>query len=154
MKITLAQLILPFFGVIILPSGVLIAWMCVALIIDLVTGVARAIVDKKTRTSQGYRETLGKIIQYGGALIIGIILSSLAKHHADGLDPKILEFFNSFLVIFIIFIEVTSTMENLYAISPDSKFSKYFVKPILGILTFNLEHLSGKINTKVTDNDK
>ncbi len=157
MKLTLAQLILPFFGVIILPSGILLAWMCVALIADLVTGVTRAIVDDKTRTSQGYRETLGKIIQYGGALIIGVILSSMAKHHAAGLNPIIFEYFNDFLVSFIVFIEITSILENMYAISPDSKFSKYFVKPVLSLLTFNLQHLSEIITnnkTKVLNNDK
>ena len=157
MKLTLAQLILPFFGVIILPSGILLAWMCVALIADLITGVTRAIVDDKTRTSQGYRETLGKIIQYGGALIIGVILSSMAKHHAAGLNPIIFEYFNDFLVSFIVFIEITSILENMYAISPDSKFSKYFVKPVLSLLTFNLQHLSEIITnnkTKVLNNDK
>lgn len=160
MKITLAQLVLPFFGVIVLPSGPLIAWMCVALIIDLITGVARAVADKKTRTSEGYRQSLGKIIQYFGALVLGIIVSSMAKHHADGLDPKIFDFFNTFLVMFIIFIEVTSTMENMYAVSPNSKFSKYFVKPMLSLLTFNLQHLSNmisstkNINNKVKENDK
>ena len=157
MKLTLAQLILPFFGVIILPSGILLAWMCVALIADLITGVTRAIVDDKTRTSQGYRETLGKVIQYGGALIIGVILSSMAKHHAAGLNPIIFEYFNDFLVSFIVFIEITSILENMYAISPDSKFSKYFVKPVLSLLTFNLQHLSEIITnnkTKVLNNDK
>lgn len=160
MKITLAQLILPFFGVIILPSGVLIAWMCVALIIDLITGITRAVVDDEVRTSEGYRQTLGKIIQYGGALIIGVILSSMAKHHATNLNPVILDYFNNFLVSFIIFIEITSTMENMYAISPESKFSKYFVKPVLSLLTFNLQHLSDiisatkEITTKVKNNDK
>lgn len=157
MKLTLAQLILPFFGVIILPSGILLAWMCVALIVDLITGVTRSIVDDKTRTSQGYRETLGKIIQYGGALIIGVILSSMAKHHAAGLNPIIFEYFNDFLVSFIVFIEITSILENMYAISPDSKFSKYFVKPVLSLLTFNLQHLSEIITnnkTKVLNNDK
>jgi len=150
MKITLAQLILPLIGIIILPSGILISWMCVALIADLITGVFRAIIDKKVRTSQGYRETLAKIIQYGGALIIGIILTSLAKSHADGLDPKILNYFNNFLVSFIIFIEITSIMENLYAISPESKFSKYFVKPMLAVLTFNLEHTKDVIEAMKT----
>lgn len=157
MKLTLAQLILPFFGVIILPSGILIAWMCVALMVDLITGVTRAIVDDKIRTSQGYRETLGKIIQYGGALIIGVILSSMAKHHAAGINPMIFEYFNDFLVSFIVFIEITSIMENMYAISPESKFSKYFVKPMLSMLTFNLQHLSDIITnnkTKVLNNDK
>lgn len=160
MKITLAQLILPFFGVIVLPSGVLVAWMCVALVIDLITGVTRAIIDDKIRTSEGYRNTLGKIIQYFGALILGVIVSSMAKHHAGGLDPEIFDFFNTFLVSFIIFIEITSTMENMYAISPDSKFSKYFVKPMLSLLTFNLQHLSEMIgsskdiNNKVKENDK
>ena len=157
MKITLAQLILPLIGIVILPSGILISWMCVALILDLITGVVRAIIDKKIRTSQGYRETLAKIIQYGGALIIGVILSSMAKHHAAGLNPIIFEYFNDFLVSFIVFIEITSILENMYAISPDSKFSKYFVKPVLSLLTFNLQHLSEIITnnkTKVLNNDK
>jgi len=160
MKITLAQLILPFFGVIVLPSGVLVAWMCAALVIDLITGITRAIVDDETRTSEKYRNTLGKVIQYGGALIIGVILTSMAKHHADGLNPEVLNYFNNSLVSFIIFIEITSTMENMYTISPKSKFSKYFVKPMLSLLTFNLQHLSNmisstkNINNKVKENDK
>lgn len=160
MKITLAQLILPFFGVIILPSGVLIAWMCLALVVDLITGITRAIVDNEVRTSEGYRNTLGKVIQYGGALIIGVILTSMAKHHADGINPEILDYFNNFLVSFIVFIEITSTMENLYAISPESKFSKYFVKPMLAVLTFNLEHTKDivesvkEIKSKAIKDDK
>ena len=125
MKITLAQILLPFIGIIILPSGVLIAWMCVALVADLITGILRAIIDNKIRTSQGYRETLAKVIQYGGALIIGIILGSIGKTHTHGVNPEVFEYYNDFLVSFIIFIEVTSIMENLYAIDSKSKLSKY-----------------------------
>jgi hypothetical protein len=43
-------------------------------------------------------------------------------------------------MLFIIYIEVTSIFENLYAIDNTSMISKYLYKPVLVILKFGIEN--------------
>lgn len=127
-----------FLKAMILPNLDLLIWMTIAIVLDFVTGILKAIVLKQARTSFGYRATVKKFTEYGGSIAAGIILSNgiIGK---TGQHPELLQYVNDGLVIYIIFIEVTSVFENIYACDQDSKFAKLVISPILKILTFQLK---------------
>lgn len=156
MKISLASIILPIVGSIVFPLPALIAWLAIAVLVDFITGVSKSIYDKEARTSSEYRETVNKLFQYGGVILISIIVCSIALNQKSvHIYDVILSHFNDTLIGFLIFIEVTSIFENIYAIDKTSKFSIYFIKPMLSILTFSLENFFKLNTTKTqTNNDK
>lgn len=55
------------------------------------------------------------------------------------------------LMVAIIYIEVTSIFENAYAINPGSKLSKYFIRHVLNLLTYQFKNNPA---TKTNDNEK
>ena len=74
-----------------LPSFDLLLVMLISIIIDFITGVIKASVLKVKRTSEGYRRTIVKFMQYGGAVSIGMLLSYLVEKNVslDGLKTYI-----------------------------------------------------------------
>lgn len=126
-----------FLKFVILPDLNLIAWVLVAMAADFGTGVLKAIVKKEARTSSGYRKTVVKFTQYGGAIAVGVIMSNTLPP-----DNMITGYVNNALLIFIIYIEVTSICENIYAIDSSSMFSRYFISPLLKVLTFAIKKMS------------
>jgi hypothetical protein len=122
-----------------LPNSQLLFWMGLAIALDFLTGIAKACVLKKARTSEGFRKTITKFLQYGGALAVGMILSNAAKQNAMVQAETLLKYFNDALVIFVIYIEVTSVFENLYEVDKKSMISKYFIRPILKLLTVQIK---------------
>ena len=124
-----------------LPSFDLLLVMLISIIIDFITGVIKASVLKVKRTSEGYRRTIVKFMQYGGAVSIGMLLSYLVEKNVslDGLKTYI-NYFGDGLIIFIILIEITSILENIYAVDNTTPFSKYFIQPLLKILTIQIKN--------------
>jgi len=103
---------------------------------DFLTGVAKAKMSGKARTSEGYRRTIVKFLQYFISIILPLAASRLLPDIA-----VILKQTAGYVMLFIIYIEVTSVFENLYEIDKNkSPFSKYLVKPVLMILKFGIEH--------------
>lgn len=135
--------VLSFFKFTFLPDYNLLAWVFIAMVLDLVTGVIKAVVQKDARTSSGYRKTVVKFTQYAGAILAGVILSNTVP------DNSIIGYINSGLLILLIYIETTSIFENLYAIDSSSPFSKAFIAPILRLLTIATK----KIAPKTLEND-
>lgn len=133
-KITLKLLAatggLAFFELNFLPSLNLLAWVFIAMVLDLITGVAKAIALRDARTSTGYRKTITKFFQYVVAILVGVILGNTLPK-----DNVIVGYVNDGLLILLIYIEATSIFENLYAINSTSQFSRYFISPILKLLT-------------------
>ncbi|GAA0561488.1 phage holin family protein [Chitinophaga japonensis] len=125
---------LAFFKVIFLPDANLLAWVFISMLLDLITGVVKAVVLKQARTSSGYRKTVIKFTQYAGAIAVGIILANTMQK-----DSAIVGYVNSALLILLIYIEATSIFENLYAIDNSSPFSRYFIAPILKLLTLAIK---------------
>lgn len=125
---------LAFFKLTFLPDKNLLAWVFIAMLLDLITGVAKAVVMKDTRMSTGYQKTVKKFIQYGGAIAVGVVLANTLPPGND-----IVEYVNSALLILLIYIEATSIFENLYAIDSNSSFSRYFIAPILRLLTLAIK---------------
>jgi phage-related holin len=142
MKSLIATVAMLFLKTLLLPSVNLLLWMSIAIVVDFATGVAKAIVHKKPRTSTGYRGSLTKIIQYIGAITAIIILNSVIAITAtvNTIDHTVIaKYLNDGIVIFIIYIEVTSIFENLYACDQTSKFSKFVITPLLKLLTLQLK---------------
>jgi len=130
-----------------LPDLNLLAWVFIAMLADLLTGIRKAVVLKQARTSAGYRKTVNKFFQYAGAIVGGIILANTLPK-----DQSIVGYVNDFLLIFIIYIEVTSIFENLYAIDNKSQLARYFIAPTLRLLTFAIK--KSTINEESYGNDK
>lgn len=123
----------------------LIVFIAVAL--DLLTGIAKAIITHTPRTSRAYRKTIVKCLQYFFAILSGSLLSRAAVF--TGLSASVVQFFATGIAGFIIFIEVTSVFENLYAADSTSRFSQWFIAPILRILTFRLTHTLPDLEKKL-----
>lgn len=155
MKISLLSIVLPIVGSIVLPLPALLAWLAISVLLDFATGISKSIYHQENRTSSQYRETVTKLFQYGGVILVSIIICSIALNQKSvHFYDVILSHFNDTLLGFLIFIEVTSIFENIYAIDKVSKFSTYFIKPMLAVLTFSLENFF-KLGTKTqTNNDK
>ncbi|QJB39720.1 phage holin family protein [Chitinophaga oryzae] len=116
-----------------IPSVNLLGWVFLAMVLDLVTGVIKAIVLKEARTSSGYRKTVVKFTQYAGAILVGIIMGNSLSH------DDVVQYVNDGLLVLLIYIETTSIFENLYAIDNSSPFSRYFIAPMLKLLTLAIQ---------------
>jgi len=122
------------------PSGSLFVVVLAAMILDFITGVIKAIFAKEQRTSEGYRRTIVKFTQYGGAILVSMILNYMVAENLklQGLEPYISNLTNG-VMVFILFIETTSVLENISEIDNKTPFSKYCIKPLLKILTFQIK---------------
>jgi phage-related holin len=124
-----------------IPNADLLLVMSLAIVLDFVTGVAKSVILKKARTSEGYRKTVVKFLQYGGALAAGGILKHLSGKQSDMVSlDKYITYCNTGLLIFIIFIEVTSILENISEMDRKTPFSIYFIQPLLRIMTFQIRN--------------
>lgn len=114
--------------------------LALMVVVDYGTGVYKAKIQGKARTSHGFRKTVSKFMQYAGAIICSVVLSKVAEQSNSELAGAILPFMTPGLTSFIIYIEVTSVFENLYAIDSKSKIAVWFYKPALSLLTFQLKN--------------
>jgi hypothetical protein len=115
--------------------------MGLGICLDFLTGVIKSVVLKEARTSKGYRKTIVKFTQYGGSVLVGMLLKFIGSKNSDMANIALYaDYLTDGLVIFIIFVELTSVMENIYAIDKETPFSKYFVGPLLKILTFQIKN--------------
>jgi len=142
----------PFLMAIVLPPPTLLLWLGITMTLDLITGVAKAIKNDVPRTSTGFRRTVMKFIQYGGAISIGIILANISDMQKDSASETLYKYFSNSMLSFIIFIEIKSIIENMVEVSPKSDFTKLFLNPIHKILSLDLKNF---LNTKTeTQNEK
>jgi len=148
--LTTIKLLVPFLMAIVLPPPTLLLWLGVTMILDLITGVAKAIKNDVPRTSTGFRRTVMKFIQYGGAISIGIILANISDMQKDSASETLYKYFSNSMLSFIIFIEIKSIIENMVEVSPKSDFTKLFLNPIHKILSLDLKNF---LNTN-TENEK
>lgn len=116
------------------PSINLLYVMFGAIAFDFVTGFAKAKFKKQQRTSEGFRRTLVKILQYIPSVAI-YVAAELVPGQRDNLQKVA-----GWITMFILYIEITSIMENLYEIDSKSKIAKYVYRPALRILKLGLEN--------------
>ena len=114
------------------PSVNLLIIMGITIVIDFATGVLKATLLKQVRTSEGYRKTVVKFLQYGGGVVVGCLLKYLGAKQSEMANvSQYIDYLNNGLLIFIIFIETTSILENIYAVDKETPFSKYLIAPLL-----------------------
>lgn len=117
-----------------LPNITMLGWVFFAVLVDFMTGVLKAKLNKQLLTSGGFRQTSIKCLQYIGLIVGGIIIGNAFEKQSD-----IVAWVNDGLLIFILYVEVYSIFENLYAMNPNSKVAKMIFKPAMRILTIGLE---------------
>lgn len=101
-------------------------WLFIAVMLDLITGVTKALVRNGVQdiTSRGLRMTVIKFIQYGTFLIITHVLVHFT---VNGEPVSPLAFIDKWAFSLLILIEVKSVYENIVAIN--SKLD--FIKPLI-----------------------
>ena len=120
-----------WFQITYLPSANFLLILGIAVGVDLITGIAKAWAKGEHTTSSGLRKTLNKVIQYGGFIIVGVLLlnitigdSNLSRYRTviDG------------CFLFMIMIELISICENVVEVSPDSKIVRYVIRPFMKLI--------------------
>jgi phage-related holin len=124
-----------FIDVITAPSFNMLFVVMGAIAIDFITGIAKAKAKKVARTSEGFRKTVVKLMQY----LVPILVLWVASKRVPGYETALKEI-SGWLMLFITYIEVTSIFENLYKIDNKTVIAKYVYKPALRLLKFGIEN--------------
>jgi len=136
-----------------LPKGTLLTWLAISFVLDLITGIGKSVLNGVARTSTGYRKTIAKFLQYFGAIGVSIIMgNTLSDNPAFAAARETISFMNDGLLVFIIYIELTSVCENLIEASPESPFAKYFIVYLHRVLTFTFKN--NPVKQIVEENEK
>jgi hypothetical protein len=133
------------------PDGSLLIGLLIICALDFVFGVTKATLTKTTRTSEGFRKTFTKFIQYGGSIIIGMVLLNIKSVSASKFGNEYSSVFGDSMIIIMIYIEVVSILENMEVIGNNNDFVKYFIRPVRRLITFQIKNLfsdSGNVITK------
>lgn len=130
-----------FLEFILQPSFSLFGVVMTVIAIDFVTGFAKAKFLKQARTSQGMRKTFVKLSQYLTPIFL-LWGASLVAHYEPGyaVHEKMLRTSCGFVMMFVVYVEVTSIFENLYEIDKTSPIARYLYKYALIVLKWGLEH--------------
>jgi Bacteriophage holin family len=131
-------------GALIFPSAILIFFMILMVGVDFATGYASAVRLGENRTSSGLRKTITKIIQYGSVIVIALIVVNSANYTEETWLKTWAPKLNNALLIYIIYIEIYSVLENLIKLSPESAFTKFLINPAYNLLSINLKNLFKK----------
>lgn len=124
-----------FIDVITAPSFNMLFVVLGAIALDFITGIAKAKSKKVARTSEGFRKTVVKLMQY----LVPILALWVASKRVPGYETTLKEI-SGWLMLFITYIEVTSIFENLYEIDNKTVISKFVYKPALRLLKFGIEN--------------
>lgn len=117
------------------PTLSLFTVVMILIALDFLTGVTKAKLKKQDRTSEGYRKTVTKLLQY---MIPILVLWGASKFLPE--NKEMLQKIAGWVMMFINYIEATSIFENLYEIDKNSIISKFIYRPALLILKFGIEH--------------
>lgn len=115
------------------PDLNLLGWVFVAMLFDFITGVMKAKLNKEPITSKRFRESVVKALQYIGVMVGCIILGNTVKE-----NNELVRWINDGMMIFIIYVEVYSIIENFRDMNPASKMSKLVFTPLLGLLSLTI----------------
>lgn len=123
------------------PPVHLLIWLLIVYILDFIFGVSKAILKGTPRTSQGFRQSIIKLLQYGGCIIIAIVILNIVYASHDPFGRQFAWIFGDIMLYLMIYIEVVSVLENMEAMAPASYFVRLFVRPVRRIITFQLRNL-------------
>ena len=120
---------------IIAPSFNMLFVVLGAIVLDFATGIVKAKAKGNARTSEGYRKTVVKLMQYLTPILVIWVASKRVPGYEDTLKQVA-----GWIMLFITYIEITSIFENLYEIDNKTVISKYVYKPALKLLKFGIEN--------------
>ena len=122
------------------PDWILFIALTFLMATDFITGFMKAKFLKVNRSSEAFRKTIKKIIQYCSAIIVVIFILNLMRFDQSN------QFFKDYsnwlqngVIILMVYIELTSILENAIAIDKTSTFSKVFIIPFHRLLTLQLK---------------
>lgn len=115
-------------------------------VLDFLTGVAASWLNGRKITSDGFRRSIGKGIQYLSAVILSILFDNLLSH--SGFSNYALQ---TFVLLSISITEAKSVLENMDEMSGD--FSTDIFRKVISILSRRLEEpLDGTAEENQSDN--
>lgn len=101
-------------------------WLALFMILDLITGIAKAWHNKQAITSYGFRRTVVKAVQYGTFLVVMHILDNF---EIDGERTEMFGWIVTGAYSFLMGVEGKSILENIVAL--DDRFDvKHFIEKI------------------------
>ncbi|WP_300603873.1 phage holin family protein [Niabella sp.] len=124
-----------------LPGASLLIGLLVVFILDFIFGVSRATLNGIPRTSKGLRKSVSKFLQYGGCIIVSIVILNLVVDSGAAFGQQFAWVFGDLMLYMMIYTEVVSIFENMEAMAPDAIFIKVFVRPVRQLLTLQLKRL-------------
>jgi len=133
------------------PDGSLLVGLLIVFLLDFIFGVTKATWLKQIRTSEGFRKTFTKFIQYGGSIIISMVILNIESINDSTFGKEYSGLFGDFMLYIMIYVEIVSIFENMEAIGKDNDFVKYFVRPVRRLITFQIKNLfseGGNVITK------
>ncbi|MGE9313192.1 phage holin family protein [Niabella sp. CJ426] len=136
------------------PSVHLLIWLLILYTLDFVFGVSKAILKGTPRTSQGFRQSIIKLLQYGGCIIIAMVILNIVYASHEPFGRQFAWIFGDIMLYLMIYIEVVSVLENMEAMAPSSIFIKIFVRPVKRMITFQLKNLLQDNNTHEVNSKK
>lgn len=132
------------------PSFNLLTVVLILIALDFITGITKAKMKKKDRTSEGYRKTITKLLQYLVPILVLWVAGKYIPEHKAMLQSA-----SGYVMMFICYIEATSIFENLYEIDKTSVISRFLYKPMLKILKLGIEkNPVTEAADKIPDTDK
>jgi phage-related holin len=140
-KLLFSAICLDIFTKIVIPGTTLLPWMFVSLFIDFLTGILKAFVMKEKITSKRMRDTITKILQYVGSIVLVTILVNITF----GKNNETVGFIVNGLYSLMILIELRSVAENFRDMSPKSRIATIILNPILSIINIRIKATDKKI---------
>ncbi|WP_157097916.1 phage holin family protein [Niabella ginsenosidivorans] len=123
------------------PNAPLLVWLLVVFILDFIFGLSKAIFSKLPRTSNNLRKSITKFLQYGGCIIVSMVILNIVSASNETFGRSFAWFFGDVMLYIMIYTEVVSVFENMEAMAPGSTFVKVFVRPVRKVITFQLKQL-------------
>jgi len=123
------------------PDAKLLSWLLIIYVLDFVFGILKSSCKGIPRTSRGLRKSVIKLLQYGGCIIVSIVILNILSASGQNFGKQYAWIFGDMMLYFMIYIEVVSVLENIEAMAPTSIFVKLFVRPVRRIITFELKNL-------------
>lgn len=125
-----------FIKVSLLPNTSLLIWAIITIVVDFLTGYAKAVALNKPRTSGATRRTFPKYIQYVGAILLTVILTHVAPKE----QQHFLLIATDGVIMLMVYAESLSILENLIEMKPSAMMARVLFVPLHKLLTLQLKN--------------
>jgi len=131
----------------------LLSWLLIVYILDFIFGILKTSFQGHSRTSNGFRKSIIKLLQYSGCIIVATVILNIIHLSSETFGVQFAWIFGDIMLYLMIYIEVVSVLENMEAMAPKSYFVRIFVRPVKRIITFQLKNLFQEDKYEVIDNE-